>query len=115
MKRKHRKWYGVVYWEVLSTMNLELEEKFIHNNTKYLYIRINGVGYVMGLGEVGDLKDKLYFLPRSAYLNNKHVQETVVYTTHQMFGAYYHILEHKQTTVQLFSHFIRTYRDYLVG
>jgi hypothetical protein len=93
MKRKHRKWYGAVTWEVLSAINLELVEKISHSSGKYLFIRINGKGYVMGLGEIGELKDRLYF-----------IEGKIIMTS-----------QDKITNVQLFVDLIKTYRNYLVG
>jgi hypothetical protein len=112
MKRKHRKWYGAVTWEVLSAINLELVEKISHSSGKYLFIRINGKGYVMGLGEIGELKDRLYFIEGS-YTHNHNKQ--IVHITSHMFGTTDYCLENKITNVQLFVDLIKTYRNYLVG
>jgi hypothetical protein len=110
MKRKHRKWYGSVTWEVLPAIEVELENKFTHNSSKYLFIRINGHGYVMGLGEIGELKDRLYF-NRGTMVTGK---KQVIYAKSHMFGESEYSLEDKITNVQLFSNLIKEYRTYLL-
>jgi hypothetical protein len=111
MKRKNSKWYGKTTYTVVPTLNLEIEDKITHSSGKYLFIRISGHGFVMGLGEIGELKDRLYFIEGS-FINRKDTE--VVYITTNMFGTTDFYLENKITNVQLFSILIKKYRDYLV-
>jgi hypothetical protein len=112
IKQKHSKWYGKVTYEIKPVLNVEIENKIAHSSGKYLFIRINGCGYVMGLGEIGELKDRLYFIEGS-YTHNHDKQ--VVYITSHMFGTTDYCLEDKITNVQLFVNLIKKYRNYLVG
>ena len=108
-----RKWYGKVKYSLNNVINIDIDYKIIHSSGKYLFIRINGRGYVMGLGEIGELKDKLYFIEASAH-SSRSKEKTVVYITNQMFGTYDYCLEDKITNVQLFVMLIKTYKNYLV-
>ena len=112
MKQKHYKWYGAVTWEVLPAINVSIEDKIAHSSGKYLFIRINNNGYVMGLGEIGDLKDRLYFIEGRNI--NKSKDKQVVYITSHMFGTCDFCLEDKITNVQLFSYLIKIYKQYLI-
>ena len=111
MKRKEKKWYGKSNWVVQSALNVEIETRINHSTGKYLFIRINGTGYVMGIGQLGELKDRLFFCEGSISKRG----ETIVYITRHMFGTTDYYLENHLTTVQLFSHLIKKYNQYLVG
>ena len=113
IKHKHRKWYGKVTYEIKPVLNLEIENKITHSSGKYLFIRINGKGYVIGLGEIGELKDRLYFIEGKIIMTSQGKQ--IVHTTSHMFGTTDYCLEDKITNVQLFVDLIKTYRNYLVG
>lgn len=113
MKQKDRKWYGKTTWEVKPAIMVDIVEKVNHSTGKYLFIRINGCGYVMGIGQLGELKDRLYFCEGSSLMTSH--GKTIVHITSHMFGwTTDYCLENNLTTVQLFSHLIKKYNDYLV-
>lgn len=111
MRQKKSTWYGKTNWVVKPTLNLEIEDKITHSTGKYLFIRINGKGYVMGIGEIGELKDELYFCYGSMITRKNDV---IVHITSSMFGTTDYALENKITLVQLFSFLIKEYNNYLV-
>jgi hypothetical protein len=113
-KETKRTWYGKVKNTINNVISIDIDDKIVHSSGKYLYIRINGGGYVMGLGEVGELKDKLYFIESSMFISSRSKDKTVVYITSGMFGVYDHCLEDKITNVQLFAHLIKRYKIFLV-
>lgn len=112
MKQKERNWYGKSNWIVKPAINLEIENKIDHSTGKYLFIRINGYGYVMGIGQLGELKDRLYFCVADYNFNTK--DKTIVYINNTLFGGTDYCLESHITSVQLFSHLIKKYNCYLV-
>lgn len=114
MTKTTRKWYGKRVTEILPVLNVSIAHKLTYRNTPYLFIDINGHDYIMGIGEMGDLKDRLYFISGTTYLNNKK-DSTVVHITSHMFGSMYYLLENKITNVQLFCKLINDYRDYLIA
>ena len=65
----------------------------------------------MGIGEIGELKGRLYFINGNSFgcRNDK----TVVYITSGMFGISDYCLEDKITNVQLFSSLIKNYKQYI--
>ena len=111
VKQKNRNWYGKVTKTTKPLLSLSLEDVITHKTGKYLYIRINGCGYVMGLGEIGELKDKLYFIGTQYYSNSK--DKTTVYITNGFTFTQDYSLEDKITCVQLFSKLIKDYKQYL--
>jgi len=106
-----RKWYGKKVTETKPVHDVKIEDKIAHSSGKYLYISINRFRYVMGLGEIGELKDRLYFIAPISNLDSK--GKTVVYLTNQMFGTYFHCLEDKITNVQMFVEMLKSYKQYL--
>ena len=91
---------------------MNIEDKITHRSGKYLFIKIGGTGCVMGLGEVGELKDRLYFI--EGRYTSKSRDKQIVYVTNHMFGTLDYCLEDKITNVQLFSDLIKRYNDYLI-
>ena len=114
MKLKEKKWYGKTTWKVEPVLNVDIENKISHSTGKYLFIRINGASYVMGIGQIGELKDRLYFCEGDFSSRSK--SKTVVWVFSNNFGfTTDYCLENNLTTVQLFSRLIKNYRQYLVG
>ena len=107
-----RKWYGKKVSKTRPVIQMDIEDKITHSSGKYLYIRIGGCGYVMGLGEIGELKDRLYFI-EGRYIHGSKGKQ-VVYVTSHMFGTCDFCLEDKITNVQLFSEIIKKYKQYLI-
>jgi hypothetical protein len=107
-----RKWYGKKVHIDGTIINMSIEEKINHKSGKYLFISINGYRYVMGIGEIGDLKDKVYFLESSMSHGNK----TIINCGcgGGVYGLNYWCLEDKLTCVQLFSMLIKRYKKFLV-
>lgn len=112
-KHKTTKWYGKSEWVVTPAIKVELEDKISHNTGKYIFIKINSVGYVMGIGQFGELKDKIYFCEGFLSSSNK-TNKTNVYITDHMFGSNYYFLENHITCVQLFSYLIKKFNYYLI-
>lgn len=110
--RKEGPWYWTKKNVTKPVINIDIEDKVTHSSGKYLFIRINGGGYVMGLGEIGELKDRLYFIEGRYIHSSKNKQ--VVYVTSHMFGSCDFCLEDKITNVQLFSDLIKKYKQYLI-
>lgn len=108
---KERKWYGLSKKVTKPVLSMEIKDKITKNNgDKYLFIRIDGCGYVMGLGKIGELKDRLYFIEGVPFCTK---DKTVVYVTNWMFGTTDYCLENKITNVQLFSELIKRYKKFL--
>lgn len=111
MKHKEHKWYGKTVWVVTSPINIEIADKIDHITGKYLFIRINGYSYVMGIGQRGELYDRLYFCKGSYPADTK--DKTVVYKSYHVFGNTDYYLENNITCVQLFADMIKKYKNYL--
>jgi len=93
--------------------NINLEDKFMFKGCRYLYIDINRARYVMALGEIGELKDRVFIIEDSYFKPSK--CKTCVYSTRiGNFRDVNFYLEDKITCVQLFSQFIKNYKPYLV-
>jgi hypothetical protein len=114
MRRKVSKWYGKTTYTVDPAINLEIEDKITHSSGKYLFITINGCGCVMGLGEIGELKDRLYFIEQPYFPGSNMKNNTCVYIRSGLFGTYDYCLENKITNVQLFSGLIKKYKQFLL-
>jgi len=113
MKQRESKWYGKTTWVVKPALNVEIENKIDHSTGKYLFITINGRGYVMGLGQLGELKDRVYFCTGNFSSNS--TNKTIVHITNTMYNTIDYCLENHLTTVQLFSYLIKEYKNYLVN
>ena len=105
-------WYWFSKKFTRPTISVEIKERISHSSGKYLAITINGYNYVMGLGEIGELKDRLYFIEGSSCLRSK--DKTIIHCQYNMFNTYDYCLENKITNVQLFSLLIKEYKEYLV-
>lgn len=93
--------------------NINLEDKFMFKGCKYLYIDINRARYVMAIGEIGELKDRVFIIEDSYFKPSK--SKTCVYSARiGSFRDANFYLEDKITCVQLFSQFIKNYKQYLV-
>jgi hypothetical protein len=112
VKYKKIRWYGKSELVTRPALTVQIETKIDHSTGKYLFIRINGLGYVMGIGEYGDLKDRLYFCIGNSFPPSK--KRTFVHMTCDIFHSTEYYLEHKITLVQLFSSLIKSYKEHLV-
>lgn len=110
MKCKETKWYGKVNWVAKPVISVEIEEKICHRTGQYLFIRINRRGYVIGIGQFGDLKDRLFFCEGGLHIKG----ETCVHVVHGMINSIEYCLENHITAVQLFSRLIKEYKKFLV-
>lgn len=113
IKVNKRKWYGKCYIEYMPVLNVSIDEKINHSTGNYLYINIDGNRHVMGIGEIGDLKDKLYFC-EGRYTAPRDSTIVFVCSSHVMFNTINYCLEDKITLVQLFSKLIKQYKHFLV-
>jgi lipopolysaccharide biosynthesis regulator YciM len=108
-----RKWYGRKVISKRPLVNMEVEDKFTHITGRYLFISIMGRRYVMGIGEYGDLKGRLYFCDGNIF-RSQSKDKTIVRVDCGMFSTTDYCLEDKITCVQLFAKMIKEYRQYLV-
>lgn len=111
--KTEKKLFRKPVYGIKPKLEIELAEKLLINNQPYLFIRINNRSYLMSIGEIGDLKGKVYFL-YSTPGNNKDMQSMYKY----FYGFYeyeYNFYENNLLTlVQLFSYLIKEYKRYLV-
>lgn len=110
IETKERNWYGKATFVARPALMVDIKDKFIYDTGRFLVIEIHGMSYVMGIGEYGELKDKLYFCESSLATKKK----TVIYARSHMFGTDYYCLENKITLVQLFSQLIKKYKHLLI-
>lgn len=95
----------------VPALTVNLIDKIYYENEKYLFVRIGGVGYVMGLGKIGDLKDRVYFYHGAT--TKKHKSNLIHIEIIGCLSRDYYT-ENVLTCVQLFSHLIKYNKKYLV-
>lgn len=107
-----RKWYGKVVRTKRPGLTTKIESKFIFQNVRYIQFNMGIYRYVVGIGEIGDLKDRLYFIPGKSFINDSN--KTSVLDAPNIFGVTRFYLEDKITCVQMFSKLIHDYKEWLV-
>ena len=108
-----RKWYGKGVHTRQPVFSIEIGHKFIFQNVRYIQFNMGIYRYVVGIGEIGDLKDKLYFIPGKSFFINES-DKTSVLDLANMYGVTRFYLEDKITCVQMFSKLIHDYKEWLV-
>lgn len=113
VKTTSRKWTGFSTCTKGPAILINIDEKVSHETGKYLLIRINGFGYLMGIEQVGEIKDKLFFCDRRRFASEIKNKTLLYSQSGTCFDSHY-CLEDKLTCVQFFSDMIKKYKQFLV-
>lgn len=93
--------------------DIKVKDKIVVDNHPYIVVEIDKYEFVMSIGKLGELKDKVFILSPIFHTIDNGDEKPIL--TGWSGCAYYFYLSNKITIVQLFTTFIKRYRNYLKG